>query len=68
MVFHPYDKTHDISITSNYNLNKKWDFNLNFIYQTGQPITYPNAQYQFSGFSIPNFESRNSSRLHHIID
>ena len=61
--FTPYDKTHDISITSNYNLNKKWDFNLNFIYQTGQPITYPNAQYQFSGFSIPNFESRNSSRL-----
>ena len=61
--FTPYDKTHDISITSNYNLNKKWNFNLNFIYQTGQPITYPNAQYQFSGFSIPNFESRNSSRL-----
>ena len=61
--FTPYDKTHDISIISNYNLNKKWDFNLNFIYQTGQPITYPNAQYQFSGFSIPNFESRNSSRL-----
>ena len=61
--FTPYDKTHDISITSNYNLNKKWDFNLNFVYQTGQPITYPNAQYQFSGFSIPNFESRNSSRL-----
>ena len=61
--FTPYDKTHDISITSNYNLNKKWNFNLNFIYQTGQPITYPNAQYHFSGFSIPNFESRNSSRL-----
>ena len=61
--FTPYDKTHDVSITSNYNLNKKWNFNLNFIYQTGQPITYPNAQYQFSGFSIPNFESRNSSRL-----
>lgn len=61
--FTPYDKTHDISITSNYNLNKKWNFNLNFIYQTGQPITFPNAQYQFSGFSIPNFESRNSSRL-----
>jgi hypothetical protein len=44
--------------------------NANFIYQTGQPITYPNAQYQFSGFSIPNFESRNSSRLpaYHRLD
>ena len=66
----PYDKTHDISITTNYDLNKRWNLNTNFIYQTGQPITYPNAQYQFSGFSIPNFESRNSSRLpaYHRLD
>jgi hypothetical protein len=65
-----YDKTHDISITTNYDLNKRWNLNANFIYQTGQPITYPNAQYQFSGFSIPNFESRNSSRLpaYHRLD
>jgi len=59
----PYDKTHDLSITTNYQVNKKWDINANFIYQTGQPITYPNAQYQFSGFSIPNYAPRNSSRL-----
>ena len=66
----PFDKTHDISITTNYDLNKRWNLNANFIYQTGQPITYPNAQYQFSGFSIPNFESRNSSRLpaYHRLD
>ena len=61
--FTPYDKTHDLSITTNYKLNKKWDLNANFIFQTGQPITYPNAQYQFSGFSIPNYSPRNSSRL-----
>ncbi|MEK9614140.1 MAG: TonB-dependent receptor plug domain-containing protein, partial [Flavobacteriaceae bacterium] len=59
----PYDKTHDLSFTATYSLNKKWDLSANFIYQTGQPITYPNAQYQFSGFSIPNYETRNSSRL-----
>ncbi|WP_370228086.1 carboxypeptidase-like regulatory domain-containing protein, partial [Mesoflavibacter sp.] len=32
-----FDKTHDISITSNYELNKKWTFNANFVLQTGQP-------------------------------
>lgn len=66
----PYDKTHDLSITTNYDLNKRWNLSANFIYQTGQPITYPNAQYQFSGFSIPNFETRNSSRLpaYHRLD
>ena len=61
--FTPYDKTHDISITTNYALNKKWDLNANFLFQTGQPITYPEAQYRFLDFSIPNFEKRNSSRL-----
>ena len=68
--FTPYDKTHDISITANYRLNKKWDFNANFLYQTGQPITYPEAQYQFMNFSIPNYETRNSSRLpnYHRLD
>ena len=59
----PYDKTHDISITTNYKLNNKWDLNMNFIYQTGQPTTYPSGQYDFSGFSIANFEPRNSSKL-----
>ena len=68
--FTPYDKTHDISITANYGLNKKWDFNVNFLFQTGQPITYPEAQYQFMNFSIPNYETRNSSRLpnYHRLD
>lgn len=68
--FTPYDKTHDLSVTSNYELNKKWSLSANFLFQTGQPITYPNAQYQFSGFSIPNFEARNSSRLpaYHRLD
>jgi len=68
--FTPYDKTHDISITANYGLNKKWNFNANFLFQTGQPITYPEAQYQFMNFSIPNYETRNSSRLpnYHRLD
>ena len=51
-------------------LNKKWDLSANFLFQTGQPITYPEAQYKFQNFSIPNFEKRNSSRLpnYHRLD
>jgi outer membrane cobalamin receptor len=68
--FTPYDKTHDLSITTNYVLNKKWDLSANFLFQTGQPITSPEAQYKFQNFSIPNFEQRNSSRLtnYHRLD
>ncbi len=66
----PYDKTHDISITASYQLNKKWTFNSNFLFQTGQPTTYPNGQYEYNGINIPNYEARNSSRLptYHRLD
>lgn len=59
----PFDKTHDISVTGNYELNKKWSFSSNFILQTGQPATFPNGQYQYNGIIVPSFEGRNSSRL-----
>jgi len=65
----PWDKTHDISITGSYELNKKWTFGANFIFQTGQPYTFPNGQYVYNNITIPTFENRNSSRLsafHHL--
>ncbi|MGJ8550675.1 TonB-dependent receptor [Winogradskyella wichelsiae] len=66
----PYDKTHDVSITGSYELNKKWSFSSNFTFQTGQPTTYPNGQYQYNDITIPNYEARNSSRLtsYHRLD
>ena len=66
----PYDKTHDISVTASYKINDKWSFNSNFLFQTGQPVTFPNAQYEYNGITIPNYESRNSSRLpsYHRLD
>jgi hypothetical protein len=66
----PYDKTHDISVTANYKLARKWEANANFLYQTGQPTTYPVSQYEYNGISIANFNDRNSSRLpaYHRLD
>jgi hypothetical protein len=65
-----FDKTHDVSITANYELNKKWSFSSNFLFQTGQAATFPNGQYQYNGIVIPSYESRNSSRLpaYHRLD
>ena len=65
-----HDKTHDISLTGSYEFNKKWSFSSNFIFQTGQPTTYPNGQYEYNGIVIPNYEARNSSRLptYHRLD
>lgn len=66
----PFDKTHDISLTGSYELNKKWSFSSNFLLQTGQPATFPNGQYQYNGITVPSFDSRNSSRLpsYHRLD
>ena len=68
----PYDKTHDFSINGSYELNKKWKFNSNFIFQTGQPTNYPVGQYEIQGLNVPIFDDnrRNADRLpaYHRLD
>jgi len=64
-----YDKLHNLAVTAAYNLNKKWSFGSNFIYQTGQPVTYPNGQYEYLGIAVPSYGLRNENRLpafHHL--
>ncbi|MFH6963133.1 carboxypeptidase-like regulatory domain-containing protein [Flavobacterium plurextorum] len=64
-----YDKTHNLAVTSAYNLNDKWSFGANFILQSGQPVTYPNGQYEYLGITVPSYGLRNKDRLpayHHL--
>ncbi|MDT0675892.1 TonB-dependent receptor [Autumnicola musiva] len=65
-----FDRTHDFSLTSSYQLNEKWQLNANFIYQSGLATTYPVGQYQYANISIPVYSSRNSNRLpaYHRLD
>jgi len=66
----PYDKPHDISLYVNYELNDKWNFNSNFVFQTGRPTNYPIGQFEFQELVIPYFGLRNVERLpnYHRID
>ena len=66
----PYDKTHDVSVFASYDLNEKWNFNTNFVYQTGQPTNYPVGQFEFQGLAVPYYGLRNTERLpdYHRID
>ena len=64
-----YDKLHNIAITSSYTLNEKWSFGANFALQSGQPVTYPNGQYEYLGINVPSYGLRNENRLpayHHL--
>jgi hypothetical protein len=68
----PYDKTHDLSINTSYELSTRWKFNSNFLIQTGQPTNYPVGQYEFQGLNVPiyNDNLRNTDRLptYHRLD
>ncbi|MDP5061177.1 MAG: TonB-dependent receptor [Maribacter sp.] len=59
----PYDKTHDVSLFLNYDVNDKWSFSSNFTYQTGQPTNYPIGQFQFQDLTVPYYGLRNTQRL-----
>lgn len=64
-----YDKRHNLAMTGSYTVNKKWSFGANFVLQSGQPVTYPNGQYQYLGLTIPSYGLRNENRLpayHHL--
>ncbi|MCM4157918.1 TonB-dependent receptor [Gramella sp. AN32] len=65
-----FDRTHDVSITGSYDLNKKWEFNANFIFQSGIATTFPNAQYKYEYITVPVYSARNSDRLpaYHRLD
>lgn len=66
----PYDRTHDVSISGSYQLNDKWNFGTNIVFQTGRPVTYPNGQYEYEGLSVASYAPRNSDRLpvYHRLD
>nr|WP_321412372.1 TonB-dependent receptor [uncultured Allomuricauda sp.] len=66
----PYDKTHDLSFYGSFELNEKWSFNANFIYQTGQPTNYPIGQFEFEDVTVPYYGLRNEERLpdYHRLD
>ena len=58
-----YDKLHNVAVTCNYTLSDRWSFGSNFIIQSGQPVTYPNSQYNYLGSTIPVYGLRNANRL-----
>ena len=65
-----FDKTHNISLVSSYKLNEKWRFGGTFTFQTGQPVTFPNGQYEYEGITVPSYSTRNENNLpsYHRID
>ncbi|THF51230.1 TonB-dependent receptor [Flavobacterium supellecticarium] len=58
-----FDKPHDFSAVLNYKFTKRYSLSMNFIYQTGRPITYPVGKYQFGNAEYTLYSDRNAFRI-----
>lgn len=57
------DRTHDISIVAIYQLNKKWNFSANWVFNTGNAVTFPSGKYQIGDQTVPVYTERNAYRM-----
>ena len=64
------DRTHDIAIVGTYQLNKKWTLSGNFVFYTGNAVTFPSGKYQVNGQTAYYYNSRNADRMpnYHRLD
>lgn len=64
------DRTHDIAIVGMYQLNKKWTLSANWIYYTGDAVTYPSGKYRLDNEVYFYFSERNGYRMpnYHRLD
>lgn len=67
----PFDRPHCISIVLNYEFNDRFNVSANWIYNTGQPVTYPYGKFSDHGSTYAIYNGyRNQSRYpdYHRLD
>ncbi|MEZ5047138.1 MAG: TonB-dependent receptor [Chitinophagaceae bacterium] len=65
-----YDQRHNISVTSTYELNKKWSISGVFVFGSGNRITLPTSLYTIDNGIYQNYEKLNNYPLppYHRLD
>ena len=58
-----FDKPHDLKIVANLKLTRRLNATSNFVYNTGRPITFPVAYYDFYNVSRVFYSDRNEFRI-----
>lgn len=64
------DRTHDIAIVGTYQLNKKWTLSANWIFYTGDAVSFPSGKYRIGGEMVYYYTERNGYRMpnYHRLD
>lgn len=64
------DRTHEVSIVVSYELSKKWTLSANWVFYTGDAVTFPAGKYRINGQTIYYYTERNGYRMpdYHRLD
>lgn len=64
------DRTHDIAIVGNYQLNDRWVLSANWVFNTGDAVTYPSGKYMVDNEVYFYYSERNGYRMpnYHRLD
>ncbi|MEM8526400.1 MAG: TonB-dependent receptor [Bacteroidota bacterium] len=57
------DRIHDIAIVALYDLSPKLKLSANWVYNTGDAVTFPSGRYQIDGKVVPYYTERNGHRM-----
>ena len=57
------DQTNHISLIGMYQATKKWTFSADFVYNTGDAVTWPSGKFSVDGAPVYYYGARNSNRL-----
>lgn len=57
------DQTHNVAVVAMYTLNKKWTLSSDFVYNTGNAVTYPSGKYSVNGNTVFYYTERNGYRM-----
>lgn len=66
-----FDKPNDLSVVTNFQLNRRNALSINFSYSTGRPVTIPLHRHRLEdNFVVLNFSERNAFRIpdYHRVD
>jgi hypothetical protein len=65
-----HDRTHDVSIVLMYDFNDKLKVSANWVYNTGNAVTFPGGKYVIDGVTVPAYTNRNGYRMpdYHRLD
>ena len=65
-----YDKIHDVSVVTSFQATPRLAVSTNWIYYTGNAVTFPSGKYEIDGKQVPYYTERNGYRMpdYHRLD